>query len=204
MIELLRQIPSTAYTAFFTAVITATVTLLGVYLTNRGNTQRLKLQLELEIEIKEKEIMRARLEELYILMEHWASSLINIYLPYISAMNGKLPLTKVLEMNLEYMEKSKSDFKRLQMIMDLYFPDVKPAFNKLLEERDKANKIVSAFEHSCDDRNTENINYLPTFMEAYKSVGREAAIVKEHIVGQAKRYNNGMQRRPRSESRIVP
>ncbi len=192
MLDLLKQIPAAAYTAFFTAVITATVTLLGVYLTNRGNTQRLKLQLELEREIKEREFIRERLEELYILMEHWVSGLITLYLPYLSATSGKLPLNKVLEMNIENMDKSKSDFKRLQMIMDLYFPDVKPAFNRLLEERDKANKLLRAFENEYKGENAGESEYLTPFMNAYSMVGKEAELVKERIVTQAKRYNNGM------------
>ncbi len=55
------------YTAIGTAIITAMVTLIAVYLTNRGNTNRLLLQLEHERETDRKALYREKLEELYVL-----------------------------------------------------------------------------------------------------------------------------------------
>jgi len=60
-------VPAEIYIAIVTAVITAAVTLLAVFLTNRGNTNRLVLQLEHERNTKRAALQREKLEELYVL-----------------------------------------------------------------------------------------------------------------------------------------
>lgn len=58
------------YAVIGTAIVTATVTLLAVYLTNRGNTNRLLLQLELERSTKRDARYREKLEEFYVLAQN--------------------------------------------------------------------------------------------------------------------------------------
>jgi hypothetical protein len=94
MIELLKGIPATAYTA----ILGALIALVSVYLTNRSNTRRLKLQFELERETKGQEFIREKLEELYLLHEAWLNALATSYLPIISVMKGEITYNQALDM----------------------------------------------------------------------------------------------------------
>ena len=144
MIELLKLIPATAYVAFITALFTAGVTLLSVYLTNRGNTDRLKIQLEHDRSFKKEELYREQLEELYLLLEEWLSSLLTYYLPYMSVMKGELSYNDALDQTIDLGNSRKVNYKRLEMLIDIYFSEVKQEFALLLEKRSKAGDIMAA------------------------------------------------------------
>lgn len=187
MIELLQQIPATAYVAILTALITAAVTLLGVLFTNLGNTARIRLQLEHERSLKKEELYRERLEELYVLFETWSTSLFIYYLPYISVMEGKISYNDALDQTIKQGSESSADFHRLQMLVDIYFPEVKPEFNALLEYRSKTNDILSKHKLEYKNGNIDGHKFLKPFLASQNEIDAQAQEVKEKIIEQVKK-----------------
>jgi hypothetical protein len=68
MVSFFQQVPPTLYIAALTDFITAIATLSGIFITNQANNERLSLQFRYEQNEKQKELIRSKLEELYILL----------------------------------------------------------------------------------------------------------------------------------------
>jgi hypothetical protein len=138
MVGLFQQVPATLYVAALAAI----ATLSGVFITNQANNKRLSLQLKHEQNEKHKELIRNKLEELYILFKQWDANISTVYLNRTSVMAGDLDYKSALEIDKNRGEKSTVDFSRLEMLIDLYFPRLKPDYVKVIEVRGIANKIM--------------------------------------------------------------
>ncbi len=82
MVSFSQQIPATLYITALTGFITASATLTGIFITNKANNERLALQLSYEQNAKQKELIRTKLEELYILFKQWSANISIIYLSH--------------------------------------------------------------------------------------------------------------------------
>jgi hypothetical protein len=184
VVELLKIIPVAVYTAIGGALIA----LISAYLTNRSNIRRLRLQFELERETKEREFIRDKLEELYLLNEGWLNVFASSNLPFISVMKGEITYNDALDMFIDSNKNRTVDFKRLQMLVDLYFPEIRPAFDQLATARDQVNKIKSEHKRQHKRGNIDGTAYVMPFIEAQQKVEREGSFVREQIIQQSSRF----------------
>lgn len=173
MISFLQQVPATLYVATLTGFITAVATLTGVCVTNQANNERLRIQLKHEQNEKQKELIRSKLEELYILFKQWNTNITTNYLIQTSVMAGKLDYKSALEMNKDKGEKSLVDFSRLEMLIDLYFPKLKPDYVKVIEVRGIANKIMLAHQEHCLSGSVNGQKILDSFLNAQNNFDKE-------------------------------
>lgn len=190
MIELAKDIPA----ALYSGILGALIALISVYLTNRSNTKRLKLQFELERETKETEFMRDKLEELYLLHEAWMNALSTSYLPFLSVMQGDITYDQALDLFIENNKNRRDDFKRLQMLVDLYFPEIKSAFSQLSVARDRANKIKAEHKREYKRGNTNGFAYAGPFIEAQKKLESESLSMRDQIILRSSRHSKSAQR----------
>jgi hypothetical protein len=188
--ELLKGIPA----AIYTTAIGAAIALVTFYLTDRSNTRRLKLQFHLERESKEREFIKDKLEELYLLHEAWVNALATSYLPVLKVMKGEITYNQALDMFIEDNKARQVDFKRLQMLIDLYFPAIKPAFEKLSAARDRTNEIKAAHKREYKRGNTDGSEYVVPFIEAQKELLRESAVLKEQIIAHSNQQTRVVRR----------
>jgi hypothetical protein len=191
MVELLKSIP----VAFYAAVLGSLIALTSSYLTNRSNTRRLKLQFELDRETKEREFIRDKVEELYLLHEEWLNVFVSSNLPFISVMKGEITYNDALDMFIDGNKNRTVDFKRLQMLVDLYFPDVKASFDRLATARDEVNKIKSEHKRQYKRGNIDGTAYVMPFIEAQQKLEGEASHVKEQIIQQSTRFKSPVHQR---------
>lgn len=185
MIDLLKQIPATFYIAFLTALFTAGGTLAGVFITNKANNKRLALQLNHEQEIKQKQLIREKLEELYLLFKRWTSITDMMYINHARAMKGDIDYQTMLDMEVERNNKNTFDFNRIEMLIDLYFPNIKPAYEIVIGTRTKANQFMLSYGNQCQEGNTEGKNFLAPFLDAQNKFSQEAERVIKLIAEQA-------------------
>jgi hypothetical protein len=87
---ILKKIPTEAWVAISTALLTAGLTLIGVWITNKANNQRLRIQLDHERKTKDEDIHRDKLEELYIVVNKFLDTLVVHYLPFRMVMEGEI------------------------------------------------------------------------------------------------------------------
>jgi hypothetical protein len=173
MVNPLQQVPATLYVAALTALISAIATLSGIFITNQANNERLNLQLRHEQNEKHKELIRNKLEELYSLFKQWHTNISIVYLNRTSAMAGELDYKSALEMDINREEKRTTDFSRLEMLIDLYFPRLKPDYAKVIEARDMASEIMLSYENQYLLGDIDGKKTLNPFLKAQNNFDEE-------------------------------
>ncbi len=173
-IALLQSIPSQAWIILITAIFTSALTLLGVWLTNRANFQRLKIRLDEERRKRNEEHLRDRLEELYVLSNKFLDMQVARYVPYRALMMQQISYDQALDMALK--NSSQRDFEphRIMMLIDLYFPSIKPAFKEILNIRDKLNEIIEGHKEQYKTGDTDGSKWLIVFQPLYEELARKA------------------------------
>ena len=173
-INLLLTIPSQAWVALITAILTSALTLLGVWLSNRASYQRLKIQLEHERKKTNDEHLRDRLEELYVISNKFLDTLVARYVPYRAVMMKQISYDQALDMALK--NGSQRDFEphRVAMLIDLYFPSIKPAFQEILKIRDKLNEIIEGHKEQYKTGDTDGSKWLKVFQPLYEELANKA------------------------------
>lgn len=83
-----------------------------------------------------------RLEELYVLFEHWSNDLFSAYLTSVQRHKGILTPKEEHDRMAVLLKESKSDVTRLMMLVDIHMPELKKEFDKVIESRDKNSEFV--------------------------------------------------------------
>jgi hypothetical protein len=174
--------PDSLYTPIITAIITATVTLLAVYLANRGNANRLSLQLQHERDTRRDALYREKLEELYVLVQQYTTLLQSESLPYVRVMEGELDYNQALDMTIKTMGQDRlPDFNRLPMLVDLYFPQIRGTLKQLLDTRDSMNKIRAAHKSEYKKGNLDGRMFVKPMVAALDRIEEVGEMLKSEI-----------------------
>lgn len=107
-------------------------------------TSKKTLEEQRKAEIAQRKL--EKLEELYILFEGWTNEIFSAYIFAAHRHKGHLTAKEVNDAALKRGERSKIDFNRLMMIVDMHFVDLKEPLDKVLEIRDKNSKYLLAKE----------------------------------------------------------
>lgn len=119
------------------------------------------------------------LEELYLLTESWTKILVIHYLPYIKVMRGEISYNQALDQTIK-LETNKVDFDRLQMIIDLHYPEFRPAFTNLLQARDAASSIM--MEHKKSYKNgRDGRRFIDPLIDTLNHIERSGDSLKKMI-----------------------
>ncbi len=125
------------------SVVTGLFTLLGVWLANRSSLRQLTVKLQHESDQERREVVRARLEELYSLIGRWAGEVVIHHTTYRKVMEGELTYNQALDLSIK--NKPSIDANRMFTLAELYFPSAHQALEELKELRDKAASIQTNF-----------------------------------------------------------
>jgi len=125
-----------------TALIVSISTLLGIYLTNKFNSKQVKVNLEFTRDQKMLELRLQKLEELYLLFEQWEAFLLSTYLIYSHAYAGKLNYTQVLDTVNQKSENDNIDFHKIQMLLNIYFPELRENYENVISKRSSLAKYI--------------------------------------------------------------
>jgi hypothetical protein len=117
--------------------------LFTLYLTNRFNVAQFMRQRNQDTQVRHEAILRERTEELYVLLQEYRNLLGRTNISYLHVMEGKLDYNQALELVIQQ-NKDDIQFHRIQMLIDIYFPQHATAFAKLLDCRDEINDILAA------------------------------------------------------------
>ncbi len=125
------------------SLVTGLLALLGGWLANRSNLRQLDRRLHHEQVSEKREVLRARLEELYSLVSQWAGDMVTHHMTYQRVMVGELSYNQALDLTIT--SKQHGDANRLFTLAELYFPLARQTLEKLKELRDEASRIQSSF-----------------------------------------------------------
>ncbi len=182
IIGLIKIIPSGAWVAFVTAILTSMLMLIGVWLTNNSNNQRLKIQLEHERRIRDEELTRDRLEELYVLSNKYLGTLVSHYLPFRMVMKGEITFNQALDMTIENCSRNDYEPHRVTMLINMYFPEIKPEFDQLMEIRGKLNSIIDGYKEQYKLGDTDGSRWLEVFQPLLDRLGKLADGFDKNVV----------------------
>lgn len=182
IVNLLQSVPSQAWIALAAAILSSGMTLLGVWLSNRATNQRLKLQLEHDQKIKHEDLVRNRLEELYVESKRYQNHLCSHYFPYRQVMQGELTFNQALDLTISSGEKVKFDPNRVTLLIHMYFPEVQPAFDDIMTVREKLNEIISGYKWQYKSGNTDGRKWLEEFQPLLELLSKKCGDLDDEVV----------------------
>jgi len=177
--------PNTTIITLSTALITGSVALLGVYLTNRANTKRLKLQLEHESIEKNKNSTRIKAEELYELTDKWLKHLFIINFNFTLVMQEKLDYNQYLDLIVDTGKTDKGNFTRLEMLLHIYFNELTPFYKKVTDKRTELNEISIIYKHEYEKGHTNGKHHIKPFIKIQQELEAYGELFKKEIANKA-------------------
>lgn len=115
------------------AAVTAISTVAGVRLANQAAERQLKLRLNHQDDRDKKEALRARLEELYQLVDEWAGKIVVHHTTYRKVMDGLITYNQALDVTIQG---ESFNAARLFTLAELYFPSCHDHLEKIKSIRD--------------------------------------------------------------------
>jgi hypothetical protein len=99
----------------------------------------------LTIKRAREELLRAKLEELYLAVSGYGLQAGNLTIPYLDAMRGKISYDKATDLVLENADRSARHFEKAHMLVNLYFREHIELLNSLQAAMFSATRVKNAF-----------------------------------------------------------
>jgi hypothetical protein len=147
------------------------IALLAVYLTNRFDSEKRRRQMLLD-----------RGEELYALNVKWLNGFFAYYLRRSSVMQGKLTYNQALDLEIADLSKNTHDFSRIEMLIDVYFPSTRSAYDRLAAGRDALNEIASQHKRAYEAGDLDGGAFYGPFLQAIQEIEEAGKSLKEEII----------------------
>lgn len=179
-----------AWLTLIGVLLGSSITIFGVWLTNRSNIYQLKLQLAHKERVDRITIIQEHLEELYIQSEYWLTAYAsNFYLPLITVMKGEMSYRDHRDLIIKNGKDLKFDFSRIKMIVDIYAPSLSSNYQSIIDARSRINAIVKEHEHAYESGDTDGSRFLKPFVEAQKKLEQSGQEFKQKIAELARGQN---------------
>lgn len=172
---------ATVLIALAAAIVTGGTALLGVYLTNRANTERLKNQLDHDTLEKSRVLKRERAEELYELTDEWLRGLFFNYLNLSFVMQGKFDYNQYLDQIIKHGNSNKSNFTRLEMILRIYFSNLVSTYEEVTRYRTIINDIAAKHKRAYEKGDFDGGRFLESFTSAQLKLEEAGDNLKDEI-----------------------
>jgi hypothetical protein len=169
-------------TVLLGAAIGGMLALVGVFVSNRSSETRLKFQTEHDSRQKKRDLLLERGEELYVLTDKWLNYLFGHSLNILSVMQGKLTYNQCLDLEIEAGKNISMNFARIQLLIDIYFPSSRKAYDTILEERDKINTIEASHKRAYKKGDIDGISFLRDYLEIQNSLEKAGAVFKNQLI----------------------
>ena len=176
---------------FVGAIIAGVISIITVWLTSRANIRHLRVQLAHEKDTKKDTLKREKLEELYILVDKWLTAIFTFYLPLAPVMQGTYDYKEFMKISTDINNRLNVDFTRLEMIIDIYWPSLKPSYEELIKARDELSRIVMEHKNSYLAGNTDGKKFLNPFNQAQLKIESLGISFKEEITKYANNSEEG-------------
>lgn len=165
-----------------TGVLTIAGTLLGVWITRRGNERDLKIRLQHEEKQKSEALLRERAEDVCVLVDNWLNALSIHSLSLSMVMQGKLHYDEYHELAAKDPGSKNVDFSRMEMIIDFYLPHVRGSFDEVIEARSQLNEVAWQHKQEYEQGNVPGEEFVKPYIEAIEEVEWRGRKLRQEIV----------------------
>jgi hypothetical protein len=131
-----------------------------------------------------RELRRTKLEELFLVVTDWVKAININSLAIHSVMIGDMDYNQANDLIIDHLKDSKSSkdsFANVEMLIALYFPELKGDYQALHESRKQINKTTQMHKRAYKEGNNDPSFAAILSDELKKFDGREKAL-KDHIV----------------------
>jgi hypothetical protein len=172
----------TLITALLSGLLGGIIALISVFLTNRGHTTRLAMQFENDAGKRKEDLLRARGEELYELTDTWLNALFSYHTSTSFVIDERITYNEALDLQVKQGEKQAGNFARIEMLIDVYFPEARKTYDDLIVGRDKVNAIMIEHKRAYQDGILDKKRFLPPFKERQLEVLQAGKKLKTEIL----------------------
>ena len=123
--------------------ITALSTLCAVLITSRFNLKLARINIDAQTQQKNKERKIQKMEDMYLLFEKWETNLSMVYITYLRCYCGKLDYQSVIDLTKDSTMLAPGDFQKLNMLMNVHFPEIVSEYKKVDDARKKMVPFLS-------------------------------------------------------------
>lgn len=155
--------------------------LVGVWVTNTGNDRRANMQSKEELGKERRTLTRERGEELYQHADKWQSNLRANSFVWLGVMEGHYTANDALDMEIRDNSNLKYDFGRIEMLVDVYFPNSREAFNAVIHQRDARGELLGKFKRSYK-AGAEGGGFGPRLAESMNQLEQACRDFKKAVV----------------------
>jgi hypothetical protein len=132
--------------------------------------------------------MRRKAEELYLAFEFYDRSLSGYYISAYALVKGELSWDQFNELMIKNAdEKQQEASRQVVMLMDIYFPNVRRAFEIYCERRDALNSVLSQHKRAYK-AGTASTQFFKPFHDAIQRMVDSATDVKQAIIAEGRNY----------------
>lgn len=152
---------------------------LGVlYLTNRHQHS-----------MRKADMLRERGEELYSASVEWINDIFAHVMRRVLIMRGQITYNECLDSDIKANEKKKTPavVLRLEMLVDVYFPNTRPEHDAVTKLRDEMNEIESCFKRRYASGLTDGSQFLPSYLQAQEKMIHAGDEFQKQILNEIRR-----------------
>ena len=173
----------TALVTLLAAVVGGAVAFVAALLTNRANAGSAKAAREHETALRTQDLIRSRGEELYTLLQGWRNRLHGYYIVKLSVMSGKLTYNQGLDLEIaDGRGAADRQHLRIEMLIDVYFPEVRQDYDQMITHRDAASIVISEHKEKYRVGQIDGKSFAPRLIEELERLDLAAEELNEKLV----------------------
>jgi hypothetical protein len=140
--------------------------------------------------VKENEQLHERLEELYLLVESWRRSIGVNALPYFKVMRGEIDYNQALDLTIQFGKDIQLNHNRIPMLINLYFPQLKPVHAGVLKVTEEMNAILAEHKQVYRQGGTRAPEFVAPLREAVLKLESAGSAFHEEISRIAREWSS--------------
>ncbi|MFQ5757932.1 MAG: hypothetical protein ACE5H7_17805 [Acidiferrobacterales bacterium] len=133
--------------------------------------------------------MRQKAEALYLAIERYDRTLGSHFVPYYSVIKNEITYNELLDLQIKDRGSAGSDsasaLDAAIMLINVYFPNLKPHLDRYTTARECINKILADHKRAYKQGDTDGAPWFNPFHEAVQELDRVAAEFKQAVIAEA-------------------
>jgi hypothetical protein len=144
---------------------------------------------KLNARLQRRDFMRAKIEELYTHLHLYCNLLRGEFFPYISVFLEKIDINQANELRIKNLTgKDGEDFRKVEMLVGVYFARLDGQFQMLLDCRRQLNNIVFQYRNRLDAGETDGRDLQPYLQAELSKLSRTEESFKKALLAEARRF----------------
>jgi hypothetical protein len=163
----------TLISSLVSGAIGVTGALGGVYLNNRHQSVQ-----------RRRDLLRQRGEELYGVVVEWLDGFFGHYMRRNLVMQGKITYNECIDQDVEWGKNKTTPpvTLRLEMLIDVYFPSARPAYEEILRRRSELNAIELTFKRRYEVGQTDGSAFLEPYVDAQERLEEAREVLLKRVL----------------------